>query len=148
MSQSELFHLVLHVSTVFMGAQLALLAYNSVLLRTSIFAITVNAKYFVTSSSQFEFSWTSIRRCVLEDLSKLSAVFAQALSLLRNASLVSSAILCEQPAFSSYLSPLRPVCMVHLRLSFGKADISVTLIYFSRPPIGKIKLSLSSPRQQ
>jgi hypothetical protein len=48
---SELFHLVLHVSTVFMGAQLALLTYNSVLLRKSIFAITVNAKCFVTSSS-------------------------------------------------------------------------------------------------
>jgi hypothetical protein len=102
----------------------------------------------LSSSSWLEFSGTSLRRCVFEDLSKLSAFFVRVLPLPFKASLLSVAALYGEPVISSDLSSLRPVFLADLRLGFGRGDMSVTLISFCGSSTCRPNLSRFSRRQE
>jgi hypothetical protein len=81
-------------------------------------------------------------------LPKISAFFARALILFFKAFLILNSALNGKPIISSDVSPLRPVFVAGLRVGFGRGNMSVTLIYFSRLSVGRSKLSPSFKRQE
>jgi hypothetical protein len=78
-------------------------------------------------------------------LPKISAFFARALILFFKEFLISNSALNGEPIISSDVSP---VFVAGLRLGFGRGNMSVTLIYFSRLSIGRSKLSPSFKKKE
>jgi hypothetical protein len=129
---SELSQLILHVSTVFISPQLALLAHNPVLLRKSIFFIAVNTKCFVIVILAWIF-WDVITSLCLRGLIQAECSLRISLAFTFQGILNFNCCFYGEPVISSDLSALRPVFMADLFLCFGRGDMSVTLIAFSGP---------------